>query len=119
MAGRKRLRPDRLAVESLVLTGSQRSYLRSLAHDLEPVIQVGVKGLTDALFAEIEAALAAHELIKLRLNRHAPVDPSEAADAIAERTGAAIAQIIGHVLVVYRPRELEEDRKIRLPRSAT
>jgi putative YhbY family RNA-binding protein len=49
-----------------MLTGSERKALKGKAHKLEPVVQIGAKGLTDEVFAEIERALIAHELIKVR-----------------------------------------------------
>lgn len=97
------------------LTGSQKRHLRGLAHALDPVIQIGHKGIGDSLMKELDEALDAHELIKVKLGRHAPIDAREAAEEIARTTGGAIAQIIGRVIVVYREAKDPEDRRIRLP----
>ncbi|MGH8688406.1 MAG: YhbY family RNA-binding protein [Burkholderiales bacterium] len=79
-----------------------RRALKARAHALHPILQLGSKGLTEAVVAEIERALARHELIKIRaatLNR----DEREVALAsICERTGALRVQHIGKILVVYR-----------------
>jgi RNA-binding protein len=86
------------------LTGKQRHHLRALAHHLDPIVQVGHEGLTEAVIAQIDEALAAHELIKVRIASESPVDREEAAARIAEGARAEVAQIIGRVVVVYRRR---------------
>lgn len=80
----------------------QKKKLKKQAHHLKPVVQLGDKGLTDAVIAEIEVALEHHELIKIKV-------PSEDQDAfkaqiaeICEKTRAEKIQAIGHVLVIYR-----------------
>ena len=47
-------------------TGSDRKYLRQLAHPLKPLVQIGSSGVTDALIAAVDTALRDHELIKIR-----------------------------------------------------
>jgi RNA-binding protein len=84
------------------LSIAERKQLRARAHALHPILQLGEKGLTDAVIAEIERALAAHELIKIRA---APLsrDAREVALAsICEGTHAQAVQHIGKVLVLYR-----------------
>ncbi|MDH4191807.1 MAG: YhbY family RNA-binding protein [Betaproteobacteria bacterium] len=85
-----------------VLSPAERKVLKARAHRLEPVVLIGDKGLSDALIAEVERALAAHELIKLR----APgLERDEREAALAElctRCGAQPVQHIGKVLVLYR-----------------
>ena len=76
--------------------------LKARAHNLEPVVLVGNKGLTDEVVKEVDRALAAHELIKVRapsLDRDAR---ETAFRALCERTGAAAVQSIGKVFVLYR-----------------
>jgi RNA-binding protein len=86
------------------LTGKQRHHLRALAHHLDPVVQIGHDGVTGAVVAQIDAALAAHELIKVRLGAECPMSRDEAAEAIAAGAHAEVAQIIGRVVVVFRRR---------------
>lgn len=97
------------------LTNSQARFLRGQAHDLKAMLQVGGKGITDALIAEVDAALEHHELIKIKV----AADDRDSRDAIvadlATRTGAALVQRIGHVAVYYRPST--ERRHIVLPRA--
>ncbi|GAB2610234.1 ribosome assembly RNA-binding protein YhbY [Novilysobacter erysipheiresistens] len=98
-----------------VLTSAQTRFLRGQAHDLKAMLQVGGKGITDALVAEIDLALEHHELIKVKV---AATD-REARDAmigeLAERTEAAVVQRIGHTAVIYRPST--DKRQIVLPRA--
>lgn len=86
------------------LTSKQRAYLRSLAQRLKPVVFVGKEGISDAVVQAAAEALAAHELIKLRVLRGSPVTARDAVEALAARLpGAHAVQAIGHVGVLYRP----------------
>lgn len=89
----------------MTLTSAQRRHLRALAHPLEPVVQLGRQGLTEAVLRQIDEALERHELIKVKLGRECPTEIDAAAPEIERETGSAIAQIIGHVIVVYRRRK--------------
>ena len=84
------------------LTTLQRQYLKGLAHNRQPVVMIGNHGLTPAVLKEIELALNAHELIKIK----AGSDELETRRAwmaeICASTGAAPVQQIGKVLVIYR-----------------
>ncbi len=103
-----------------VLSGSQRKYLRGLAHALRPVILIGQQGLSDALVASMEANLRRHELIKVHFNefKEKPVK-QELSQTLARRTGAHLVGLIGHTAIFYRPHPQEEKRLIRLPPRAT
>ena len=97
------------------LTAAQTRFLRGQAHDLKALLQVGGKGITDALIAEIDGALEHHELIKVKVAG----EDRDARDAmiaqIAERTDAALVQRIGHTAVLYR--DSKDKRHIVLPRA--
>jgi RNA-binding protein len=94
-----------------VLDAGQRRHLRSLAHPLRPVVLVGEGGLSEAVLKAVDAALTAHELVKIRLRQ--PQDKKEAARALAEATSAALCGVVGHTVVLYRPNP--ESPKIALP----
>lgn len=98
-----------------VLTSAQTRFLRGQAHDLKAMLQVGGKGITEALAAEVDLALEHHELIKVKV----AAEDREARDAmigeLCERTGAALVQRIGHTAVLYRASR--EKRQIVLPRN--
>jgi RNA-binding protein len=99
----------------VTLTSAQTRFLRGIAHDLRAMLQVGGKGISDALVSEVGNALEQHELIKVKI----AAEDREARDAmigeLAERSGAALVQRIGHTAVLYRPSR--DNRQIVLPRA--
>ena len=95
------------------LTGKQRRHLRALGHHLDPLLQIGHEGITDAVVSHAEAQLRRHELIKVRVLESAPLDRREAADELSARTGAALAQVLGRTFLLYK-RDPEKPR-IELP----
>ncbi|PBJ82104.1 ribosome assembly RNA-binding protein YhbY [Lysobacteraceae bacterium NML93-0399] len=100
---------------SNALTAAQTRFLRGQAHGIKAMLQVGGKGITDALIAEIDGALEHHELIKVKVGA-ADRDERDAMIAdLAERTGSALVQRIGHVAVLYR--QSKDRRQIVLPRA--
>jgi RNA-binding protein len=90
-----------LAASPPVLTARQRKWLRGRAHALEPVVQVGIAGVTDAVLRAADEALARHELVKVRLRE--PEDKRADARALAHGTGAALCGLVGHTVILYRP----------------
>ena len=96
-----------------MLTGKQRRHLRALAHALHPIVQVGKGGLDDGLVAAVERALADHELVKIKVGEAAGVDRHTAADRLASATRSEVAQVLGNVVVLYRPDP--EQPRIALP----
>ncbi len=87
-----------------VLTARERAHLKGRAHALEPTVQIGHGGVTDAEIAEIDRALTTHELIKVRAAT-ADRDTRQAwLTTICERTDAASVQSVGKVMVLWRPR---------------
>jgi len=100
------------------LDAIRRKQLKARAHALHPILQLGDKGLTDAVVAEIGRALGAHELIKIRaasLNRE---EREVALASICERTDAQPIQHIGKILVLYRQKPRPEAPKGPRPRRA-
>lgn len=83
------------------LTGKAIRYLRGLGHHLDPTVQVGKEGITEALVAATREALAAHELIKVRVGTEAPQDRKETGVELAKATGAELAQTLGRTLLLY------------------
>jgi RNA-binding protein len=96
----------------MTLTGKQKNYLRGIAHKLNPVVMIGGKGLTDAVLAEIELALAQHELIKIKLPGNSKSEKVATMAQIASKTDSEPVQLIGRVGVLYRT---GEEPKITLP----
>ncbi len=87
----------------VTLTARERAHLKARAHALEPVVHVGHGGVTDALIAEVERSLVAHELIKVRAGGPDRDERKAAFAAICARTGAAAVQTVGKVMVLWRP----------------
>ncbi len=96
------------------LSPSQRRYLRSLAHDLKPVILLGAKGATEAVVKELDLALTHHELVKVKLSGGDKDERQEQIDFLAGGTGAENIQQIGHIVVLFRRNE--DEPKLALPR---
>lgn len=105
----------RTARAALVLTGKQRRYLRSLAHDMQAVLQIGKAGATKALLKELDLALEAHELIKIRTLKECPLELSDALALVNSDLGATTVGTVGRVAMLYRARL--KDPEIQLPSS--
>jgi putative YhbY family RNA-binding protein len=85
------------------LTARERSHLKARAHALEPVVQAGTSGVTDTLVAEVDRALTAHELIKVKVNAADREQRVAIGDEICARTGATAVHRIGKVVILWRP----------------
>lgn len=83
----------------------QKHTLRAKAHHLKPVILFGAKGLTEALLQEIDIALNAHELIKMKLTGQEKEDRQHVLTEICEKLGAEPIQLIGNIAVIYRKKK--------------
>ncbi len=94
------------------ITQAQRRHLRKLAHHLKPVVIIGNAGLSEGVLGEIDAALAHHELIKVRVNAADREERQAMIERIAQATGADWVLSIGHVAAFYRA---AEKPKIVLP----
>jgi RNA-binding protein len=85
-----------------MLTDAQRKYLRRLGHDLNPVVLIGNSGLGPNLVAEMDGALAHHELVKVRARVADRETRDQVLAELAESTRSEIVQRIGHVALYYR-----------------
>jgi RNA-binding protein len=93
------------------LTARERAHLKGRAHALEPQVQIGHGGLTATVVAEIERALTARELIKVKILGGDREARETIGDAICEKTGAAAVQRVGKVIVIWRPKPDEPDTR--------
>ena len=96
----------------MTLTGKQKNYLRGIAHNLNPVVMLGNKGLTDAVMNEIELALDQHELIKIKLPGNDKAEKVALLALITTKSNSVPVQLIGRVGVIYR---VSENIKIAIP----
>lgn len=98
-----------------MITSKQRSYLKSLAHQLDPLVYIGKNDLTDNILNEIDTCLEHRELVKVKIQESCLLDPKETANEVAEKLGAEFVQAIGRKFVLYR--ESKDYRQIVLPRK--
>ena len=96
-----------------MLTGKQKRYLRSMAHHLQPIFQVGKGGTNDHLVRHIEEALETRELIKVSVLNNCLDDPKEIGVEVADASGAELVQVIGKTIVLYK--ESKDHKTIELP----
>lgn len=98
-----------------MLNSKQRAMLRGIASTYETIFQIGKGGISDTLIAQIEDALRKRELIKLRVLDNSMYSSREAAEEIAEKTGADVVQVIGSRFVLFKrnPKEPVIDIKIK------
>lgn len=99
-----------------MLTGKQKRYLRSLAHHLTPIFQVGKGGTNDHLVRHIEEAIETRELIKVSVLNNCLDDPKEIGVEVAAAAGAELVQVIGKTIVLYK--ESKDSKQIELPKPA-
>jgi RNA-binding protein len=85
-----------------MLTDAQKKHLRRLGHDRKPIVLAGKGGLGTALVAELDRALADHELVKIRARVGDRDERDSLLEALAHATRAELVQRIGHVALFYR-----------------
>ena len=86
----------------MALTKEKQRTLKAQAHSLKPVVLLGQKGLTPAVITEINAALDAHELIKVKVAAEEREDRQKMTQEIIEKTQADLVGSIGHIAILYR-----------------
>ena len=97
------------------MTSKQRSYLKGLAMTMDAILQIGKSSLTPELTMAVDEALEARELIKIHVLKNCMDDPKSIAIVLSERTRSQVVQVIGKMIVLYRPAIEEKNRKIVLP----
>jgi RNA-binding protein len=97
-----------------MLTGKQKRFLRSKAHHLNPIFQVGKGGVNENMIKQISEALEVRELLKVSILQNCEVDKKVVAEQLSTGTNAELVQLIGHTVVLYK--ESEENKQIVLPK---
>lgn len=97
-----------------MMTSKQRSYLKGLAMNIDPVFQIGKSSVTPENVEAISEVFNTHELIKIAVLKNCTDDPKEIANVVAERTHSQVVQVIGKKIILYKP--FKENPKIILPR---
>ena len=98
------------------ITSSQRSYLKSKAHHLDPIIFIGKNGVVDGTIHSITLSLDARELIKVKF-REFKEDKKKISEQIASKTDSIIIGIVGHTLILFKQNIDLEKRKYTLPKK--
>ncbi|MDP2319395.1 MAG: ribosome assembly RNA-binding protein YhbY [Acidobacteriota bacterium] len=86
------------------LTPRERAHLKARAHQLEPTVLVGHGGVTPSVMTEVDRALAAHELIKVKILGDDRAARETMGNQLCAGTDAAPVQRVGKVLVLWRPK---------------
>ena len=94
------------------LRGKQKRFLRSQAHHLQPIFQIGKGGINSAMIVQIEEALEKRELIKVSLLQNTDEIAEEAAQVLEKEIDCEIVQIIGRVIVLYKPSTKEKYQRL-------
>lgn len=97
------------------MTSKQRSYLKKLASNLDPIFQIGKSSLTPEVTEAIGESFNTKELIKVTVLKNCLDDPNEIAQIVAERTHSHVVQVIGRKIVLYKPDKKKP--KIILPKA--
>ncbi|OZM57772.1 RNA-binding protein [Lottiidibacillus patelloidae] len=96
-----------------MLTGKQKRFLRSKAHHLDPIFQVGKGGVNDNMIKQVSEALEARELMKISVLQNCDEDRDTVAKQLVNGTKAQLVQVIGNTIVLYK--ESKESKTITLP----
>ena len=97
-----------------MLTGKQRSYLKKLAHDLEPTVFIGKSGLTENIKNELETGFESRELVKVKIQEGSELKAKETANQLADELGAEFVQAIRRKFTLYRRSHDKDKQKIEI-----
>lgn len=97
-----------------MITGKQRAYLRKLANTMDPIFQIGKNGIEESFLNQLQEALEARELIKIKVLENSGLGAREASNEICEKISCEGIQAIGSKIVLYK--KSSKKPKIELPR---
>lgn len=95
-----------------MLTSKQRAFLKSEAHSMKPIIQIGKNGLNDQIKTSVRNALDARELIRVTLLQNTDEDIHDVAEVLEDEIGCDTVLKIGRILILYKELARKENRKI-------
>lgn len=96
----------------MALRGKQKRFLRSQAHSMRPLFQIGKDGLSHNWLENVEAAIEKRELLKVSILQNSMVEEEEVVDFIEKNSSIQVVQKIGHVLVLYKKAIDKENRRL-------
>ena len=95
----------------------QKRFLRGLGHHLQVKAMLGKEGLTNQVIKSINEVVDAHELVKVKIQENFPYERKEAGPMLAAETGAALVQVIGRTIIIYRGNsDLPKEQRLNLPK---
>ena len=97
-----------------MITGKQRSYLRKLGQELDPVVFIGKNDVTETVIKELDKNLTAQELVKVKIQEGSILEAKPVANELAEMLDAEFVQAIGRKFVLYRQAADPDKRKIEI-----
>ena len=100
------------------LSIAEKKRFRRIGHGLSPVVLTGGQGLTEGILAETDRALEDHELIKVRINGEDREERAAAIEMMASHTRSRIVQVIGKIVLLYRPARKPDPRLSNLLRHS-
>lgn len=95
-----------------MLNSRQRAQLRGMANNFETILQIGKSGISENTIKQVDEALEARELIKLRVLETCPLTSRDAADELAMAVECDVVQVIGSRFILYR--ESKDNKTIKL-----
>ena len=102
----------------MALSNARKKQLRSIAHNLNPIIMIAEKGITETIEKELERALEDHELIKIKININNPAIRKTIASELCVRHKADLVQAIGKVAIICRHAKKPKPKLLNLLRPA-
>ncbi len=93
------------------LTNAEKRDLKARAQHLEPVVKLGLAGISDAFLRSLDAALSQHELVKMKFTAFKE-EKHDLAPQIAERTASELIMQVGNVAVFYRAKEKDGEQAV-------
>ncbi len=96
-----------------MLTGKQRSFLKSMANTIDPIFQLGKNGLSESFIKQVDVVLESKEIVKVNVLNNSALEAKEVAMELANHLKAEFVQSMGNKFVLYR--ESKEEKKIQLP----
>ena len=96
------------------ITSKQRSVLKGLAMNIDPIFQVGKSSITPEFTEAVREAVDKRELIKLHVLKNNADDKREIAAVLAERTGSLVVQVIGNMIVLFKYQPDPKKRRLEI-----
>jgi len=107
--------PKKKQQPKTIISNKQARQLRALGHHLHPLAMVGREGISDSVLSAVNEVLTSRELVKIKIQNNCPIDRKDVAQSLSAATGAAVAQVIGKMILLYRTNpDLPPDKKIIL-----